>query len=333
MKNVLVTGGAGYVGSKLIPRLLSEGYKVRVLDWFLYKPDVFNNYIGNNSLELVKGDLRDKEIVNQCVKGMDSVIHLGCLSNDPSCEIDENITKSINLDAGIQLVDIAKKNNVSRFINASSASVYGVKEEENVTELSTLEPITLYAKYKAKLEEFLHKQATENFSPVTLRPATVCGYAPRLRLDLTVNILTYHALSRRKITVFGGQQKRPNININDLVDIYILLLKAPKEKIHNEVFNAGFENYKVIEIAHLVKNTLNNPDIEIEITKNNDFRSYHISSEKIINQLGYTPKYNLKDAILELSKAFSQGLVPEPESTIYRNVNFMKNKLEMSLHK
>ncbi|MCY7569481.1 MULTISPECIES: NAD-dependent epimerase/dehydratase family protein [Bacillus] len=323
---ILVTGGAGYIGSKLVPKLLEKGFHVRVLDWFLFDDNIFKK-LKTDKLELIKGDLRNSSIIKKCMQGIDIVIHLGCLSNDPSCDLDEKLTRSINLDAGINIIKEAKKNRVARFINASSASVYGIKDEKNVTESSKLEPITLYAKYKADLEEFLHKQTSEDFSPVSLRPATVCGYAPRLRLDLTVNILTHHAIANNKIVVYGGEQKRPNIHIDDLVNIYLLLTDAPKEKIHNQVFNAGFQNYKVIEIANLIKSVLGPDKIKIEITENNDHRSYHISSEKIKNTFNFSPQYDIKDAVLDLVKAFENGLVKNPNDLKYRNVkHILENK-------
>src|SRR6201996_9111421 len=215
--NVMVTGGAGYVGSVLIPKLLAAGHKVTVLDLFMYGP-VFDAIKNNPNLRLVKGDIRDEAAVNEALRGNNAVIHLACISNDPSFELDPSLGRSINYDAFFGLVEASKAAEVRRFIYASSSSVYGIKDEENVTEGLSLEPLTDYSKYKAMCEDVLLAKRRPGFAALILRPATVCGYSPRLRLDLSVNILTNHAYNNRKITVFGGQQRRPNLHIEDMTD-------------------------------------------------------------------------------------------------------------------
>lgn len=227
IKSIYITGGAGYVGAMLVPRLLSEGYKVTVLDLMIYGEDVLKEH---PNLTKVKGDIRDQNLLNQTIPGHDSVIHLACISNDPSFELNPNLGKSINLDAFRPLVEISKKHAVKRFIYASSSSVYGIKDEPNVTEDFSLEPLTDYSKFKADCEKILNEYQTDNFTTVTIRPATVCGYSPRQRLDVVVNILTNLAYHKREISVFGGAQLRPNIHIDDMVDAYLVLLRAPKEK-------------------------------------------------------------------------------------------------------
>lgn len=327
MKKILVTGGAGYVGSSLVPLLLEKGYFVRVLDLFLYDKNIFSELIKSNNLEIIVGDLRDRNLVESSLIGIDTIIHLGCLSNDPSCELNEELTKSINLDAGKQLVDLAKNKGIKRFINASSASVYGIKSEADVTEKSIPNPITLYSKYKLELEKYLHNNSNNDFSPVTIRPATVCGYSSRMRLDLTVNILTYKAIHDQKITVFGGEQSRPNIHIKDLINIYLMILEAPKEKIHNQIFNAGFENHKIIDIAKTVQNNIDKKS-EIIITPTDDLRSYHISSEKIKNTFSFENKYSIIDAINDIQTAYKNNLISNSQNTKYNNVNhILKNNL------
>lgn len=327
MSHILVTGGAGFVGSRLVPELIKLGHQTRVFDWLLFDPQVFDHLVNEPNLEIIKGDLRDVYAVEAALQGVEDVIHLGCLSNDPSCDIDEELTRSINYDAGVQLIRLAKRNGIRRFFNASSASVYGIKEDENITEDCSLEPITSYAKYKAELEGVLNSELSPSFSGVTVRPATLCGYAPRLRLDLTVNILTYHAICNKRIVVFGGEQKRPNLTVQDMVDVYLLLLKTPVEKIHGEIFNVTSENYKVIEIATIVKEVVGLP-VEIEITPTNDHRSYHMSGEKITSTLGYRPKFGVRDAIRELSQAIGSGLVKDPSNSKYRNVQFLKENFD-----
>ena len=236
---MLVTGGAGYVGSSLVPKLLAAGYEVTVLDLYLYG-DVFAGLQSRPELTEVKGDLRNPADVARALDGCDAVIHLACISNDPSFDLDPELGKSINYDCFRPLVRAAKDAGVRRFIYASSSSVYGIKGDANVTEELALEPLTDYSKYKAMCEEVLEEEREPGFVAVTLRPATVCGYAPRLRLDLTVNILTNHAVNNGRITVFGGEQLRPNIHIEDMTDLYLRLLEAPDEAIDGKIWNAGY---------------------------------------------------------------------------------------------
>ncbi len=325
IKTVLVTGGAGYVGAVLVPKLLKDGYKVKVLDLYLYGEEVFNSCKGNPSLEEIKGDIRNRELLEKVTPGCDAVIHLACISNDPSYELNPDLGKSINYDAFLSLVDISKQSKVKRFIYASSSSVYGIKTEAEVTEDLPLEPLTDYSKFKALCEDYLQSAATDDFTVVTIRPSTVCGYSPRLRLDLTVNILTNHAVNNGKITVFGGEQKRPNLHIEDMTDLYLFILQQPSMKIHKKIYNAGFENYKVSEIAQMVKNTLGG-DIPIVTTPSNDNRSYHVSSKKIKTELGFEAKHSIEEAILDLKKAFDEGKIPDSMDDIrYYNIKMMQN--------
>jgi len=308
IKRVMVTGGAGYVGSVLVPKLLKAGYEVVVLDLYIYG-DVFADLKSEPRLTEIKGDLRDPQAVARALAGCDGVIHLACISNDPSFDLDPTLGRSINYDCFRPLVKAAKEAGVRRFIYASSSSVYGIKEDANVTEDLTLEPLTDYSKYKAMCEEVLEEEREPGFVTVTLRPATVCGYAPRLRLDLTVNILTNHALNNALITVFGGDQLRPNIHIEDMTDLYLLLLELPDEAIDGKTWNAGYHNLKVREIAELVQREIG-PDVKIVVKETDDHRSYHVSSEKIRKDLGFTAKRTVQNAILDLKHAFAAGKVP-----------------------
>jgi nucleoside-diphosphate-sugar epimerase len=324
VKTVFVTGGAGYVGSALVPALLAEGYKVKVLDLYLYGEDVLKNLTNEPNLTEIKGDLRDADLLRREILGCDAVIHLACISNDPSYELNPNLGKSINYDAFLPLVDIAKASGVKRFIYASSSSVYGIKDEPEVTEDLPLEPLTDYSKYKALCEEYLNLAADETFTATTIRPSTVCGYAPRLRLDLTVNILTNHAINNGKITVFGGEQKRPNLHIKDMVDVYLFMLKQRPEKIQKKIYNVGYQNLKVKEIAELVRETIGE-EIPIVVTPTNDNRSYHVNSDKIKNELGFIPTHTVKEAILDLKNAFEAGLIPDSMTDIrYFNIKLMQ---------
>ena len=321
---VLVTGGAGYVGSALVPKLLEAGHQVTVLDLYIYGGHIFDPLGANGALREVKGDLRDPATVKNAVAGCDAVIHLACISNDPSFELNPNLGKSINFDAFQPLVRAAKSAGVGRFIYASSSSVYGVKDDPEVTEDLALEPLTDYSKYKAMCEQVLAAEREPGFVTLTIRPATVCGYARRLRLDLTVNILTNHAVNNGRITVFGGSQKRPNINIEDMTDLYVQCLQYPDGLIDGKIFNAGYENHPVGDIAEMVRNTVGN-GVEIVTEETDDLRSYHVSSDLIKRELGFVPVHTIGDAVDSLVQAFRAGKVPDPMTDkAYYNIKTMQ---------
>ena len=306
-QTIYVTGGAGYVGAVLVPKLLSAGYRVRVLDLFIYG-DVLPKH---DRLELIKGDLRDTRLLAQTIPGAAAVIHLACISNDPSFELNPALGKAINLDAFGPLVQTARAAGVQRFIYASSSSVYGVKREPNVTEDLALEPLTDYSRFKMLCEEILAKHYAPDWTCCTIRPATVCGYSPRLRLDLAVNILTNHAINKGKITVFGGEQLRPNLHIEDMTDLYLRLLAAPAAQIDRKIWNAGYQNLKLREIAELVRQVVGQ-NVEIVTEPTNDNRSYQVNSDKIAREFGFQPHHTVEDAIRDLKAAFAAGKVPNP---------------------
>ncbi|OGC14135.1 UDP-glucose 4-epimerase [candidate division WOR-1 bacterium RIFOXYC2_FULL_37_10] len=329
IKNVLVTGGAGYVGSVLVPKLLDKGYKVTVIDLYIYGENVLDSVKDNPNLKQVKGDIRDKALLERELTGVDAVIHLACISNDPSYELNPDLGKSINYDALVLLGDLSKKLGVKRFIYASSSSVYGIKEEENVTEDMPLEPLTDYSKYKALGEKYLLGLRAPGFVVLILRPATVCGYSPRLRLDLSVNILTNHAVNKGRITVFGGEQKRPNIHIEDVTDLYVKSLEYPDEKIDGKIFNAGYDNMKMKDIALAVKSVvskkMNKENLEMVTTPTDDNRSYHISSDKIKRELGFEALRSVEDAASDLCDAFNAGKIPDSlNDKRYYNIKTMQ---------
>jgi nucleoside-diphosphate-sugar epimerase len=310
LNKVFVTGGAGYVGAVLIPKLLQHGYQVKVLDLYIYGEDIFKTFKDHPNLREIKGDIRDRKLLEREIPGSDAIIHLACISNDPSFELNPELGKSINYDAFFDLVAVAKDCGVRRFIYASSSSVYGIKTEEKVTEELPLAPLTDYSKYKALCEEVLLKEQVPGFVPLILRPATICGYSPRLRLDLTVNILTNHAVNNRKITVFGGEQKRPNLHIEDMTDLYVNSLAWQDAAIDGKIFNAGYENHTVNAIAEMVRKVVG-PEVQIVATPTDDHRSYHVSSEKITRELGFVPKHTIEDAIQDLVNAFNAGKIPD----------------------
>ena len=326
MKNdldrIFVTGGAGYVGAMLVPRLLAEGYAITVIDLMMYGEEVLKPH---PNLTTIKGDIRDATMLKKSIAAHDAVIHLACISNDPSFDLSPELGKSINLDAFRPLVEISKSAGVKRFIYASSSSVYGVKSELNVHEDMSLEPLTDYSKFKADCEKILAQYQSPEFTTVTIRPATVCGYSPRQRLDVVVNILTNLAFHKREITVFGGKQLRPNIHIADMVEAYITLLNAPSEAIAGEIFNAGDENQSVLELAQTVKAVIGD-DVRLVATPTNDNRSYHISSKKIADKLGFMPTHSIRDAVMDLRGALESGLLPNSlQDERYFNIKRMQS--------
>ena len=308
-RQVLVTGGAGYVGARLVPSLIEAGYRVRVLDTCWYGTDVFGELANHPKLELVVGDIRDRDTVNASVNECTDVIHLACISNDPSYDLDPQLGEEINFTAFEPLVHAAKSAGVSRFVYASSSSVYGVKEEERVTEDLPLDPLTDYSKFKAMCEPILLNAGEDGFVVTVIRPATLCGYSPRQRLDLTVNILTNHAVNQQIIRVFGGDQYRPNLHIEDMCRAYLEVLRQPVAKVNGQVFNVGADNMKVSEIAHIVASHVDD-SIEVRVEPTQDQRSYRISSERIAEAIGFRPKFTIIDAVLDLQRAFTNGQLP-----------------------
>ena len=326
--SVLIAGGAGYVGSLLTPQLLDEGYRVTVYDIMYFGDDFLPKE--NPNLTVIDGDIRDTAKLSAALKGIDVVIDLACISNDASFELDEKLSTSINLDAFEPMVIAAKEAGVKRFIYASTSSVYGVSDAPDVTEDHPLVPLTLYNRYKGDCEPLLFKHQGPDFVCVTIRPSTLCGYAPRQRLDLSVNILTTHAINNNKITVFGGSQLRPNLHVQDMVDLYKLLLEIEDEKIAGKIYNAGYQNRSIMDIAKLVKGIVEQEfpekgEIEIVVTESDDIRSYHVNSDKIKRELEFVPKHTIEEAIRDLCAAFGEGKLPNPmEDTFYYNVRRLK---------
>lgn len=322
MKKIFITGGAGYVGSQLVPKLLDLDYHVTVLDLMMYGEDVLHDH---ENLKKIKGDIRDIALLEKIIPGHNIVIHLACISNDPSFELNPSLGKSINLDAFEPLVKISNKNKINRFIYASSSSVYGIKKEKNVTEDMKLEPLTDYSKFKGDCEKILNNYKSENFITTTIRPSTVCGYAKRQRLDLVVNILTNHAFHNREIKVFGGDQLRPNVHIDDMVDSYLAVINAKDEKVNGQIFNVGYKNQSVNELANDVKEIIGD-DIKIINTKSDDNRSYHVSSQKIKEVLGFETRYTVKNAVSDLKDAFEKKLLINTfENELFFNIKRMNN--------
>lgn len=312
-ESVLVTGGAGYCGSVLVPRLLEAGYRVRVYDILYYGSDHLPSH---PQLEIIRGDIRDIDGLNRALQGMDAVIHLACISNDASFVLDEALSTSVNLLAFEPLVLAAREAGVRRFIYASSSSVYGVSEARDVREDHPLVPLTLYNRYKGECEPILLRHTDAQFTGVIFRPATVCGYSPRQRLDVSVNILTNHAVNQSRIRVFGGSQQRPNLHIMDYAELCQRLLEADSAIIANQIFNCGYQNMTMMEIAETVKKVVEQvfPErapIPIQVEDSDDLRSYHINSDKVSSVLGFRPQRSVEDAVRELCAAFRAGNLPD----------------------
>jgi nucleoside-diphosphate-sugar epimerase len=321
-QSVFITGGAGYVGAMLVPRLLQEGHRVTVLDLMIYGEDVLPK---NPALTVIKGDIRNQALLKSSIRGHDVVIHLACISNDPSFELNPELGRSINLDPFRPMVEISKNAGVKRFFYASSSSVYGIKDEPNVHEDMSLEPLTDYSVFKINCEQILSEYQSDEFTTTIIRPATVCGYSPRQRLDVVVNILTNLAYHKREISVFGGAQLRPNIHIADMVEIYVVLLNAPKEKIAGEIFNGGYENHTVLQLAETVRDVIGE-DVVLKTTPTDDNRSYHVSSKKIADRLGFKASHTIKDAVSDIKNAFEKGILPNSlDDEMYFNIKRMQS--------
>ncbi len=324
-RKILVTGGAGYVGSLLVPKLLASGHEVTVLDLYLFGTDVLSALRNHRNLKEIRGDIRDQELVFQSLKGCDSVIHLACISNDPSFDLNPELGRQINYEAFISLVDNSIAAGIDRFVYASSSSVYGIKKDVEVTEELSLEPLTDYSKYKALCEEVLLARRSPNFETLIIRPATVCGYSPRLRLDLTVNILTNHAVNNGVIKVFGGEQTRPNIHIDDMTDLYVECLNWPRAIFDGQVYNVGYENHSVITIAKKVR-TIVGDSVLVKVLPTDDRRANHISSDRVFRKAGFHPRRSIDNAVQNLLDAFRQGKIENSmEAPKYFNIKLLQS--------
>jgi len=304
----LVTGGCGYKGHVLIPKLLNRGYDVIALDtvWF-------GNFLEPHPrLKVIKADVRDIESIN--LDGVDGIIHLSSIANDPCGDLDPKLTWEVSALATMQLADKARRKGVNRFIYASSGSVYGIKDELQVTEDLELKPISEYNKTKMVGERVLLSYSGDMVVQI-VRPATVCGVSPRMRLDVSVNTLTMQALSKGKITVFGGNQTRPNIHIDDITDVYLHFIDHPNI---TGVYNAGFENISILDIAKIVTKHV---PVEIVVTESNDPRSYRVNSDKLL-ATGFKPQKTVEDAVKEIIAKYRSGNLQDEDR--FYNLKWME---------
>jgi nucleoside-diphosphate-sugar epimerase len=320
---VAVLGAGGYVGTKLTSALVNQGYAVIAYDTYWYGQNFKISSEKKSNLKLVMGDIRNESLLKESLQNVDALIHLACISNDPSFDMNPALGKSVNLDSFGPIVKIAKSLGIKRFIFASSSSVYGIKEENQVVESLSLEPLTDYSRFKAICEEILLSENCDNFVTTVLRPATVCGYSPRQRFDLAVNILTNHALNRGEITILGGTQFRPNLHIDDMVDAYLHILKQPSNLVSGEIFNVGGQNLTLNEIAKRVSEITSVANILVKET--DDLRSYRLDSNYILKKTGFSPTRNIENAIKDLVEAFSRKLFDSPlDNPMYFNIKRMK---------
>lgn len=324
MKKILVTGGAGYLGAVLVRKLLERHYYVRILDQLIFGKESVQDLLSHKNFDLVVGTIEDEYIVNKSLQDIDVVIHLACVSNDPCCELDPELTYKVNYLSTERLLELSKQAGVKRFIFASSASVYGASADALVTENSPTTPVSLYAKTKLNCEKFILEGSTDNFSTCCLRKATLYGYSPRMRFDLVVNIMTAMAINQGKIAINGGDQWRPLLHVNDAADAYITCLEAPESKINRQIFNVGSENFRIRDVADCVKEVF--PNIEVVESYTVDKRSYRASFDKISNILGFESKNNVKKGIIEIKEAFDKNLI-----TNYMDLNYYNIKRVMKL--
>lgn len=314
-KKIFITGGAGYVGTLLVTYLLQKGFRIKVYDTFYY-----GCYLkSNKNLKIIKGDIRNSLKIEKECKGYEVFINLSCISNDHSFDLNSKLSKSINFLAFEPMVLAAKKAGIKRFIYASTSSVYGVSKRKNITESHPLKPITYYNKFKGMTEPLLFKHTDKSFEGVIFRPATVCGHSDRMRFDLSVNILTINAICKQEITVFGGNQLRPNLNIKDYCRVVLCLIKAPSKKIRNQIFNVGYRNLSIQKIAKIVKKVVEKKfkfrkRIIILKTASNDMRSYHINSNKIKKILNFRPMYNIEDAVNQICLSYKKNKYTNPQN-------------------
>jgi nucleoside-diphosphate-sugar epimerase len=325
-KRVLVIGGAGYIGSALLPKLLERGYRVRLLDLFLFGKEPIAAIAGHPNLEVIHADFRHVDKIVHAVRGMDEVIHLGAIVGDPACSLDEELTVEVNLMATRMIAEVAKGSGIRRFCFASTCSVYGANDHV-LDERSELNPISLYAKSKSASEKVLLQLGSDGFSPVILRFGTVYGFSGRTRFDLIVNLLTAKAIVERKMTVFGGGQWRPFLHVDDAALALLKAVEAPVEAINGQVFNAGSneQNYRLEDVAHIIQAFVPQAEI-LDMGADTDFRNYRVDFTRIRNLLNFAPQWQLGEGVKQVCAAFEHGKVTDYRNPMYSNVKFLSEE-------
>ena len=319
-KRILVTGGAGYIGSILVNRLLKSGYKVIILDKLLFGVEPLKYFLQNPNpnLAIIIGDIQNEDDANRALENADAVIHLAAIVGDPACAADSDLAVNVNFNATVRLADLCKKRKIRRFVFASTCSVYGIGKKEMLDEDSEVNPVSLYAETRLYGERGILSLADKNFSPVLLRLGTIFGLSPRMRFDIIINYLIQKAIKEKKISIFGGEQWRPVLHVGDAARTFQLVLESPLEKIENQIFNVGLANFQIREIGAIIKKNL--PDTEIQIIdKLEDKRSYHVSFEKIQKVLDFNEEKTIEMGIKEISEALQDGIIKDPKEKKYYN--------------
>jgi nucleoside-diphosphate-sugar epimerase len=330
IKNVLVIGGAGYIGSALMPKLLEKGYSVRLLDLLMYGTEPIKDVLSNPRLEVVQADFRQVDQIVEAMRGMDAVIHLGGLVGDPACAFDENLTIEVNLMATKMIAEVAKGSGISRFIFASTCSVYGASDEM-LNERSKLNPVSLYARSKIAGERVLFDMIDRHFSVTVLRFGTIFGFSGRTRFDLVVNLLTAKAHIDQKITVFGGDQWRPFVHVDDAALAVLKSLEAPSNLVRNEIFNVGSstQNFTLGQVGEIIKRFVPNAEL-IDSGQDGDRRNYRVDFSKIRDTLGFRTKWTLEAGVKQMLDAFAAGKIENYQSAKYSNVKFLNETTDSS---
>jgi nucleoside-diphosphate-sugar epimerase len=326
VENVLVIGGAGYIGSALLPKLLEKGYRVRLLDLLLYSTEPILGVLNHPNLEIIEADFRQIDKVVEAMQDIDAVIHLGAIVGDPACALDEDLTIEVNLMATRMIAEVAKGCNVGRFIFASTCSVYGAGNEL-LDERSGLNPVSLYAQSKIASEKVLSGMATANFAPTTLRFGTIYGLSGRTRFDLVVNLLTAKALVDGEITVFGGSQWRPFVHVDDAALAVFKVLEAPLALVRNEVFNVGSneQNYTISQVGELIHQVVPSAKL-INMGADTDLRNYRVNFDKICRVLQFTPQWTVEKGVAQVIEAINSGVVSDYRHAKYSNVKFLNEE-------
>jgi len=330
-RSVLVVGGAGYVGSVLVRRLLAQGWRVRVLDRLLYGEESLSELYGRQGFELIQGDFRNVEAVVRAVRGMGAIVHLGAVVGDPACSLDEEFTFEVNLAATRMIAEAGKGYGIRRFLFASSCSVYGASDGI-LDERSQLAPLSLYSRTKLESERLLLSIRSDTFSPVLLRFATVCGMSHRPRFDLVVNLLAAQAIFEGEITIFGGEQWRPFVHVDDVAEAIIGCLQAPLELVGGEILNLGSNrgNLRLVELGDVIKEVI--PTVQVSVQRTaEDTRNYRVSFEKIERLLGFQAKKTVQDAVLEIVQAVEGGEITNYRQPLYSNVRWLSENGETAI--
>ena len=321
---VLVTGGAGYVGSVASRLLLAEGHQVRVLDSLMHGGQSLLSLYDDDNFEFRLGDVRSPDLVGDALEDVDAVVHLAAIVGDPACARQPELAREVNLDASLQLLDLSRRHGVERFVFASTCSNYGrmADQSDYVTEESELRPVSLYAETKVAVEStLLDASGSDSLSATVLRFATVFGLSPRMRFDLTVNEFTMELLTKRKLVVYGERFCRPYVHVRDAARAIAMILEAPEEKVAGEVFNVGdtSQNYRKGQLVDLINAQVGNESKIEYVKQHEDPRDYRVSFEKIHRELGFHITRTVEDGVRQIADVIDRGLIADPDSPVYRN--------------